>query len=691
MNTSTLPNIVSSMMGGSVPRTTRNTKRLLLHTDLRGVRICVAFFALCTAAFAQTLNAVSPPTASGQPNYTDFTNEVIPNPTVNGVTIALPWSAIDKSTTSAQNYDFATFESNNHFSQYENQTPVKVVNFIVMPATEGGVNTYTPSYVFSPGWASSDGTYTWESATPTWAANTEYLPTTYLLESGHYQQEVNTVTPTSGFDGHCKSGPGPSGPTFSTTGGTVTDGSGATQCAWKDVGTSAPLQTMANCSSYEGAPAWQASKSFANGAVIAPDSTQFNLHYYQQSSGGSCTTGSTPPATWNTSGGTTTDNTCTWQDEGTAIPQYQGLPVSYNLPFLSAYQKFASAVYSHYATSAPAGLTVGYIRFGMTQGGEASPLCNTAGSNSSGWPKYSKYTYLAYISDMTHYFGGLGTTTIPQVADMHMVGSTPDADYADQEALYAFNNSIGISTNGLDVNDVLNVTGGTGYTQLCSTTPKGCTNGDWYYNFKVVTVGTGTGYCGQTMTNGNKPICSLQTLTASTPTSNTVPNTGSLSAEGAFPGLIPTASGNGATNLEIYPIDTLLAVSPNYCSDTGANCSSPDYSVYQADYETAFETFIGKSPGIYSPAFSSTLSSDTSDTFYWYPKPTATAYKLVISSASGGGGTVYYTNSSISQWVSKQAASMSPSLPHSATVYLTLSYKVGGVWTVLSSGSYTAP
>src|SRR4029077_20557592 len=251
---------------------------------------------------------------------------VIPSPVVNGVTVAMPWSGVDKSTTTTQNYDFATWESAN-LTRFESLTPVKVVNFIVMPATEGGVNTYTPAYVFSQAWA--NGTVPWESAIPGWTASTKYLPSTYILVNGHYQQEINTVPPVSGFDGHCVSGS--LTPTFSTTGGTVLDGTPPTQCQWKDEGTSGPLEVMANCSSYEGASQWKASSSYNNGVVIAPESSAFNFHYYQQSSGSSCSSSSTPPTSWNTSGGNTSDNTCSWHDNGTTIPANQGIPVSYNL------------------------------------------------------------------------------------------------------------------------------------------------------------------------------------------------------------------------------------------------------------------------------------------------------------------------------------------------------------------------
>lgn len=103
------------------------------------------------------------------------------------------------------------------------------------------------------------------------------------------------------------------------------------------------------------------------------------------------------------------------------------------------------------------------------------------------------------------------------------------------------------------------------------------------------------------MANGNKPTCSLQTLLASTPGNDTSGETGSLSIDGTFPGLIPTAAAHGATNLEIYTIDTLLAVSPNYRSDTGSYCSTPDYSGYQGPYESAFETFLSLNSGSLQP------------------------------------------------------------------------------------------
>ncbi|HWY23260.1 MAG TPA: hypothetical protein VNX26_18680 [Candidatus Acidoferrum sp.] len=711
--------------------------------------VALTIVVLAGTAFAQappaTLNAVYPPTVSTQPNYTDFNSYVIPNPTVNGVTVGLPWSAVDKSTKtgSTSNYDFTTWDTNN-LAQFENTN--KVVNLIVLPVLESNVNSYTPSYVFSQEWA--NGTVPWESALPGWTATTKYLPDTYILVSGHYQQEINTVTPTSGFDGHCVSGS--SQPTFSTTGGTVTDGTAPTQCAWQDIGTHGPLQAMAACPSYAGAISWVASNGFPNGKivvptnavggqpynlhfyqqnsgssctsaateptwptnggtvtdntctwldnqgatpwtastgyavgkVIVPESSAYNLHFYKQSAASSCTSSATAPTTWNITGDSFTDNNCTWLDTGSVIPANTGMPVSYNLPFLTAYQKFAAAVYDHYANHAPTGLKVGYIRFGMSDGGEASPLCNSAGTQSSGWPKYSKYTYLAYVSDMTTYFGGL-ITTVPQVADMHAVGSTPDYDYADQEALYANNNSIGLDTNGLSVNDVTQIQNGN-----CTT--KGSTLGDWCKNFNT--------YCGKAMPSGKYPICSLQTLTASTPGTDTSGNTGSLSVDGTFPGLIPTAQAHGATNLEIYTIDTLLAVSPNYCTDTGGHCGTPDYSGYQGPYEAAFETFLGETPGVYSPTPGTTLPTGTV-TFSWDPKPgaypcTLASVSYALRAGQAVGGTSYFSVTGLSGSTLSYAHTISAT--SGSTVYVRWGYTIastcgGGGTTGHVDYTYTAP
>jgi len=622
--------------------------------------ITLLLIALTTLAAAQTptLNAVFPPTTSSQPNYTDFNSYVIPNPSVNGVTIGVPWDAIDLSTTTTKTYDFTDWDTAN-LAQFANTN--KVVNLIVLPALEGGVNSYTPSYVFSQTWA--NGTASWGGSIGGWSSFHKYQPSTYILVGTHYQQEIATVVPSSGYDGHCVSGS--TTPTFSTTGGTVTDGTAPTQCKWQDAGTNAPLQQMAVCPAYPGAPNWTASHTYPSSKTITPDSDKYNLHFYENTA--SCTSGSSEP-TWNI-GSNTSDGTCTWVDNGTTIPNYQGLPVSYNLPFGRAYRQFAAALYNHYANHAPTGVKIGYIRFGMTQGGESTPECNTAGSASTGWPEFSIYTYLAYIFDMLDYFGSssVGTSPLPQVADLNAAGAVPNYNYADQEAQRAISDSIGLDTNGLQVNDVTQIQAG-------NCTVQGSTSGDWCKNF--------TAYCGSKMSNGNYPICSLQSLLASTPGNDTSGLTGSLSVDGTFPGLIPVAAAHGTTNLEIYTIDTLLATSPNYCSDTGAFCSSPDYSGYQGPYLAAFETFLDQTPGIFSPVPTTTLPSTSSITFDWYQQTGTYPCKLsnMTYGLLGGtsvGGSQYFSVTGLSGSTISYATSALASAPHGSTVYIRWGYIVG--------------
>jgi hypothetical protein len=690
-------------------------KKAPSHVLLLTIALLPAAVFSQTSPPAATLNAVSPPTVTGETNYADFDTYVVPNPVVNGVTVAVPWNQIDKSTSSSQSYQFSTWVDDN-LGIFEGSN--KVVNIIIMPALEGGVNSYTPKYVFSPQWANGPGTTSnyagWGNTIPTWSANHEYQPTTYILDSaGHYEQEVNTYTPSSGYDGHCTTGPGRTGglpPNFSNTGGTITDGT----CAWQDIGTQAPLQAQAACPSYPAAPAWNETSNYSNGTIVVPTNQPggqpYNLHFYTQDSGSRCTSSGTEP-TWPTNGGTVTEGSpackwqdnqgaapwtashgysagtiivpessaynlhfyketatsctsnsstppnsswsttggsfteasggCTWLDYGTVIPNEQGLPVSYNLPFESAYQQFAAAAYTYFSTASNFNsltggpIEIGYIRFGMTQGGESSPLCNSTGTQSSGWPLYTKDTYLAYISDMLADFNSFQAKppVIPQVADMHAVGDPPDNSYADAEAQLATSNSIGIETNGLQVNDVTSIGSGS------CTTPSTSISGDWCYNFYT--------YCGKPMGKENYPICSLQTLTASTPGIDTAGSTGSLSVDGSFAGLIPTAIAHGATNLEIYPIDTLLAVDPDYCTnDIGAECGTPNYANYQGPYESIFETFLGlTSAGIYNPVTAPPLVTGPSNpvTFYWYPMAGAypcnlanVTYSLKAGSTPGG-------------------------------------------------------
>jgi hypothetical protein len=234
-----------------------------------------------------------------------------------------------------------------------------------------------------------------------------------------------------------------------------------------------------------------------------------------------------------------------------------GLPVSYELPFMTGYQNFIKAVIQHYNGNATT--PIGYIRFGFSQGGEDSPECNPV------WPNYSRSTYLTYVQTMRQ-FVAAQNPTVTILADLHAVGSTPDYTYADQEASFGVAAHEGFGTNGLQQSDITTfATGGT------------CTS-DWCALFQQY---ASTTYSG-------KPITlSLQTLQWSDPTGAS--QTGSL-ATITTQGLIPFAQGLGMNNIELYLADAALAFSPNYCNYPHAQCSSPNYN--QSQYATAYKTAI---------------------------------------------------------------------------------------------------
>ena len=234
-----------------------------------------------------------------------------------------------------------------------------------------------------------------------------------------------------------------------------------------------------------------------------------------------------------------------------------GLPVSYELPFMTAYQNFITAVIQHY--NAPGALAIGYIRFGMSQGGENSPECNQY------WPNYSENTYIGYVTAMTQFI----TEQNPSMTileDLHAVGDPVVYSYADQEAALAVANKEGFGTNGLQQNDVNSSAAGS----PCDS--------DWCNLFAQY----------QATEYGGTPITlSLQTLQWTDPTGAT--QTGSLTV------LEPFAKSRGANNLELYLADVGLAFDPsNYCGylPPSAGCPSFNPDTYSGQYAAAIQDFL---------------------------------------------------------------------------------------------------
>jgi hypothetical protein len=232
-----------------------------------------------------------------------------------------------------------------------------------------------------------------------------------------------------------------------------------------------------------------------------------------------------------------------------------GLPVSYETPFMTAYQAFIVQVIKHYKgnTTTP----IGYIRFGFSQGGENSPECNQY------WPNYSQTTYLNYVSAMTDFIKQQNPT-MTILEDLHSLGNLNNESasvyvaYPDQEAQFATSNKFGFGTNGLQQSDI------TAGTQPCDS--------DWCALF---TPAGGFSY---------SPTLSLQTLQWTDPTG--AAQTGSLTV------LEPFAKDHAANNLELYQADVGLAFdSGNYQSYPHAS-SSISAASYSDAYAAAIQDFL---------------------------------------------------------------------------------------------------
>jgi len=245
-----------------------------------------------------------------------------------------------------------------------------------------------------------------------------------------------------------------------------------------------------------------------------------------------------------------------------------GLPVSYELPFMTAYEDFIQAVISHYnqAGATINGVVVpkiGYIRFGFSQGGENSPECNQY------WPNFSETTYTSYVSTMTQWITAQNPsmTILEDLHSVTPVGSSDYTSYPDAEASIAVNNGEGFGTNGLQQSDITN---------FAQNLP--C-DSDWCNMFAKYASTPGI-------------TLSLQTLQWTDPTN--VSQTGSLAAVGSFPGLVPFAGANGANNLELYLADVGLAFDlPNYCNYPHSSCPTDNTAAYSSAYKAAIQDFLG--------------------------------------------------------------------------------------------------
>jgi hypothetical protein len=219
---------------------------------------------------------------------------------------------------------------------------------------------------------------------------------------------------------------------------------------------------------------------------------------------------------------------------GEQIPNY------FAAAYLGPYEAFLQQVVQHYAGNS----SVGYIRFGLGQGGEIFPVNgmekdSTCFNKSLSWG-WSDNRWSSYLMTLLDYEKSLKSP------HQLMVGLTTvdSPTVTDTIAARAVSDGIGIGNQGLQFSDITNYTAG----RPCQA--------DWCHLFVQ--------YAGQV------PL-ELQTFGKSQP-SNAKPT-------GSLVNLLPFALGLHTTVFEIYWEDWLIAYAPNY----------PGYSQYYTAYANVLQ------------------------------------------------------------------------------------------------------
>jgi hypothetical protein len=224
----------------------------------------------------------------------------------------------------------------------------------------------------------------------------------------------------------------------------------------------------------------------------------------------------------------------------------QNVPIFWSPEFVDNYQPFMAAVAKRYSDNP----SVGYIRFGLSGGGETFPLCFFELMK-----KYPNFNAIwrDYLIKMLDYEKSFHSSKL-------MVGLTPfggalgkiqNHEYLDAVARAAVRNGIAIGSQGLQASDK----SGDAATPTC-----------WY--------------CRLFQEHRGKVASEIQTIKQSDP-------------EGGPPGsmvdLMPFALRQGAQIFEIYLQDWQIAYDPD----------DPQYARHHAEYQRAFEAVakvVGGSP-----------------------------------------------------------------------------------------------
>ena len=240
--------------------------------------------------------------------------------------------------------------------------------------------------------------------------------------------------------------------------------------------------------------------------------------------------------------------TCNWSNP--PIDNVQ-LPVYYSPVYMNAYQIFLKAVIQRYGNNK----NVGYIRAGLSKGGEVMPTCMTqmeAYSGVSNSKDFYAQVWEPYLAAMTKFQKEV-LSTVSGASTYLMAAIDTDTTW---ETANAVSLGMGFGNQGSALSDV--VAYNSGDTSGCS--------GNWCELF--------TEYHGQV------PL-ELQQFATSDPTNQ-------AGGEGSLAVLIPFEVKLYAQILEIYENDLALAYDQNN-SEYKKYCPNGPPCAYSTDYQNAFQ------------------------------------------------------------------------------------------------------
>jgi PKD repeat protein len=274
----------------------------------------------------------------------------------------------------------------------------------------------------------------------------------------------------------------------------------------------------------------------------------------------------------------------------TAFPgngtQTGGYPVVWEPGFEDNYEKFITEVLSHFQNNP----NIGYIRFGLAKGADIYPSCDVEQTPYLPPGQSFMQAFLGFDQDILSHIRSQNPP-FPVIAPMAAYENV--ASYADTEAANGIANGFGIGSQGLRASDI------TSY-PACSS--------DW------------CGLFAEYSSVPFSPLFELQPVGLSDPSATCTPSclNGDQQQTGPLPPLLSFGVTHLANVFEIYAIDLLVALDPNY----------PGYTEYHAQYQAALSS-------VHSGIGSSVTLSPSSLNFGQVPVETSSASQTITLTNSG--------------------------------------------------------